>query len=306
MSQATQTPEASTGSPPDPSPRGRAYYELTKPGIAGFVAITAGVSHYVAAQGRPDVAPILLTIVGTGLATGGALALNQYVEREVDGRMKRTRNRPLPSGRLRPQQALAFGTFLLGVGIALLAALVGLLPAFLTALAGAAYIGVYTPLKTRSYLATLAGAIPGALPALIGWSAATGELALGGWVLFGIYFLWQLPHVLSLAWLLREDYEAVGFFLAPPTDPDGTRLGRHMVLHSISLLLLSVTPTLLGLTGWIYAGGAVLLSLAMLVASATAAGEMTLTRVRKVFVGSLLYQPFLLLLFLVDTVPPAG
>ena len=167
-----------------------AYYELTKPGIAGFVAITAGVSFFVAAAGRPAVMLILFTLVGTGIATGGALALNQYVEREVDGRMKRTRTRPLPSGRLQPSQALTFGILLLAVGTAVLGATVGWLPALLTALSAAAYIGVYTPLKTRSYLATLAGAIPGALPALIGWSAATGGLEAGGWLLFGIFFLW--------------------------------------------------------------------------------------------------------------------
>lgn len=309
MSELTTTPETGTetedASSPSRGPAG-AYYELTKPGIAGFVAVTAGVSHYVAAGGRPDVLPILVTLVGTGIATGGALALNQYVEREVDARMKRTRNRPLPSGRLEPARALAFGAGLMGVGIAVLGALVGLLPAVFTALAGAAYIGVYTPMKTRSYLATLAGAVPGALPALIGWSAATGGVQTGAWVLFGIYFLWQLPHVLSLAWLLREDYRAVGFYLAPPADPEGERLGMHMVYHSISLLFLSIAPTLLGLTGMIYAVGAGLLSLAMLVLAVRAAREMSMNRVRKVFVASLLYQPLLLLLLLVNTTVPGG
>ncbi|HSG48783.1 MAG TPA: heme o synthase [Longimicrobiales bacterium] len=281
-----------------------AYYELTKPGIAGFVAITAGVSYFVAAGGRPDLLPVLYTLVGTGLATGGALALNQYVEREVDGRMKRTRNRPLPSGRLRPGQALSFGVLLVGLGVALLAGTVGLLPAFITVVSAAAYIGVYTPLKSRSYLATLAGAVPGALPGLIGWSAATGGVEAGGWVLFGIYFLWQLPHVLALAWLLREDYQAVGFFLAPPSDPQGRRIGKHMVYHSISLLFLSLAPTLLGLTGVLYLGGAALLSLGMLGVAIVAARDMSLRRVRRVFLGSILYQPVLLLLLLLDTLPP--
>lgn len=281
-----------------------AYYELTKPGIAGFVAITAGVSYYVAAQGRPQVLPVLFTLLGTGLATGGALALNQYVEREVDGRMKRTRSRPLPSGRLAPNQALAFGVLLLGVGIATLGATVGLLPAFITAVSAAAYIGIYTPLKTRSYLATLAGAVPGALPGLIGWSAATGGVETGGWILFGIYFLWQLPHVLSLAWLLRDDYQKVGFFLAPPSDPTGARIGKHMVYHSISLLLLSVAPTLVGLAGGIYLAGAVLLGGGMLAVCVVAAREMGIRQVRRVFLASILYQPLLLLLLLLDTTPP--
>jgi protoheme IX farnesyltransferase len=166
------------------------------------------------------------------------------------------------------------------------------------------YIGVYTPLKTRSYLATLVGAVPGALPGLIGWSAATGGVEAGGWILFGIYFLWQLPHVLALAWLLREDYQAVGFFLAPPTDPEGRRIGKHMVYHSISLFFLSLSPTLVGLTGGIYMAGAALLGLGMLGVASLAAREMNLRRVRQVFLGSILYQPLLLLLLLLDTLPP--
>lgn len=299
------SPVESTRPPPHPGLLG-AYYELTKPGIAGFVAITAGVSYFVAAGGTPDLLRVFATLVGTGLATGGALALNQYVERDVDARMKRTRYRPLPSGRLQPSQALAFGVMLLGVGIGVLGATVGLLPAFLTTLSAAAYIGVYTPLKTRSYLATLAGAVPGALPGLIGWSAATGGVEAGGWILFGIYFLWQLPHVLALAWLLREDYQSVGFFLAPPTDPEGHRIGRHMVYHSISLLFLSLAPSLVGLTGGLYLAGAAILSLGMLGIAAVAARDMNIRRVRQVFLGSLVYQPVLLLLLLVDTVPPGS
>lgn len=279
------------------------YYELTKPGIAGFVAITAGVSHFVAASGRPDLLPVLATLVGTGVATGGALALNQYVEREVDGRMKRTRLRPLPSGRLEPGQALFFGCALLLVGVAALWLTVGELPAFLTALSAALYIGAYTPLKSRSYQATLVGAVPGAIPGLIGWSAATGGLERGAWILFGIYFLWQLPHVLGLAWILREDYQKVGFFLAPPSDPDGRRIGRHMVYHSISLLLMSLVPTLVGMTGTIYLAGAAVLGVGMLATSAVAAQEMTLRNARRVFLASILYQPLLLLLLLIDTTP---
>jgi protoheme IX farnesyltransferase len=306
MSGTPSDTKVETSRPPPHPGLLTAYYELTKPGIAGFVAITAGVSYFVGASARPEFLPVLATLFGTGLATGGALALNQYVEREVDARMKRTRSRPLPSGRLRPNQALSFGILLLGVGISLLAATVGILPAFLTTVSAAAYIGVYTPLKTRSYMATLAGAVPGALPGLIGWSAATGGLEPGGWVLFGIYFLWQLPHVLALAWLLREDYQAVGFFLAPPTDPEGRRIGKHMVYHSISLLFLSLVPTLLGLTGRIYLVGAALLSLSMLTVAALAARRMSLRRVRQVFLGSILYQPLLLLLMLLDTIPPSS
>jgi protoheme IX farnesyltransferase len=282
--------------------RASSYYELTKPGIAGFVTILAGVSFYVGARGRAEMLPIMNTLFGTALATAGALALNQWLEREVDARMARTRARPLPSGRMEPREALAFGGLLLAVGVGYLAATVGWLPAFFAALSAAAYLLAYTPLKSRSYLATLVGAFPGAFPALIGWTAATGRVDLGAIVLFGIAFLWQLPHVLALAWLLREDYARVGFFLTPPTDPDGARIGRHMVYHSVSLLLLSAFPSLLGLTGAIYLAGAMALGLAMLGLASLAAATMTAPRARRVFLFSLLYQPFLMALLLLDTV----
>ena len=278
------------------------YYELTKPGIAGYVAMTAGVCYYVASGGDAALGPALHTILGTVLGTAGALALNQYVERDVDAKMHRTRARPLPSGRVEPRNALVFGSVLLAAGVIWLLVTVGWLPAAFTAFSAAAYLWLYTPLKSRSYLATLVGAVPGAFPALIGWTAATGAVTLGGLVLFGIAFLWQLPHVLGLAWLLKEDYERAGFFLTPPSDPSGKRIGRHMVYHSISLLLLSAFPTLLGLTGTIYLAGAVLLGLAMLWITGAAAADMNRHRARRVFLASLLYQPALLALMLVDTV----
>ena len=284
--------------------RATSYYELTKPGIAVFVTILAGVSFFVASQGRPDLFQLLNTMLGTALATAGALALNQYAERDVDARMNRTRARPLPSGRMEPREALGFGALLLALGVAYLAGAVSWIPALLTAFSAAAYLLVYTPLKSRSYMATLVGAVPGAFPALIGWTAATGRVELGGIVLFGIAFLWQLPHVLALAWLLKEDYARVGFFLTPPTDPSGARIGRHMVYHSVSLLLLSGFPTLLGLAGAIYLAGAAVLGFAMLALAGAAAAGMTRAHARRVFLFSLLYQPLLLGLLLLDTTRP--
>ena len=291
-----------------PAPRGKsetvgALYELTKPGIAAYVMITAGVAYYVAARGQVDVLPVIHTLLGVALGTAGALALNQYVERDVDALMTRTRTRPLPSGRLKPGEALAFGWGLLVAGLVYLGITVGWLPSVLTAASAAAYILAYTPLKTRSYLATLVGAVPGAFPALIGWSAATGTVEFGAVVLFCIAFLWQLPHVLALAWLLREDYARVGFFMSPPTDPEGVRIGRHMVYHSVSLLGISGLPTLLGMTGWIYLVGALVLGLITLGISVAAATGMTRLRARRVFFWSLLYQPGLMALLLVDTLP---
>ncbi len=289
----------------DPTPaRGKvgALYELTKPGIAFYVMMTAGVSYYVASGGAAEVLPILHTLVGVALGTAGALALNQYVERDVDAIMTRTKRGPLPSGRLRPGEALAFGWALLVAGLIYLGLTVGWLPSVLTAASAAAYILAYTPLKTRSYLATLVGAVPGAFPALIGWSAATGTMEFGGVILFCIAFLWQLPHVLALAWILREDYARVGFFLSPPTDPAGVRIGRHMVYHSVSLLVVSGFPTFLGLTGSVYLTGALVLGLVTLGFSVSAAVEMRQARARRVFLWSLAYQPALLLLLVIDTV----
>ena len=296
------TREAGPSSPAAGIPRLSAFYELTNPGITAFVVITTGVSFYVASAGYPAVLTLLHTLLGTLLGTGGALALNQYVEREVDARMVRTRSRPIPSGRMRPREALAFGALMLAVGVGYLWALVGWLPALLTAASAAAYLWAYTPLKSRSYLATLVGAVPGALPALIGWSAATGRIELGAMVLFAIAFLWQLPHVLALAWLLREDYERAGFFMTPPTDASGVRIGRHMVYHCSSLLLVSIFPSLLDLTGRVYMGGALVLGVLMLALTSAAASEMTRQRARRVFLGSLLYQPLLLGLMVLDTV----
>ncbi|TVP55773.1 MAG: protoheme IX farnesyltransferase [Gemmatimonadales bacterium] len=284
--------------------RVRAYYELTKPGIAVFVMMTAGVSFYVGAAGMIVLLPLVHTLIGTVVATAGALALNQYIEREVDARMKRTRNRPLPSQRLAPLEALVFGLLLIVAGCVHLWITVGGLPALLTLASAVVYNFVYTPLKSRSYLATFAGAFPGAMPALIGWSAATGGVSLGALVLFAIAFLWQLPHVLALAWLLRADYGRAGFYLSPP-DPEGRLIGGKMVLYSAILIPVSLAPTLIGITGWIYFGGAIVLGLAVLWWSIQALGDMQKSgAVRKVFLSSLAYQPLLLALMALDTVRP--
>jgi heme o synthase len=281
----------------------RAFYELTKPGIAGFVMITTGVSYWVGSRGTAELVPVLHTLLGTVLATAGALALNQYLEREVDSRMVRTRRRPVPSGRLRPWEALAFGLILIGGGCLYLFLTVGWLPAALTLFSAIAYNFIYTPLKSRSYAATLAGAIPGAMPALIGWSAATGTVTLGGLVLFGIAFLWQLPHVLALAWLLREDYARAGFLLTPPADPEGKVIARQMGLYTGLLVPLSLVPTLIQLTGWIYFAGALFLGCVLFFWTVKAGTTMDRGPIRKVFLGSLAYQPLLLGFMLIDTVP---
>lgn len=282
----------------------RAYYELTKPGIAGYVTVTAGVSAFVATRGHLELGLALHTMAGTGVATAGALALNQYVERGVDAVMVRTRNRPIPSGRLTPREGLVFGALLLAAGLAWLALFAGWLPAAVATLSAAAYHGAYTPLKTRSHVATLAGGVPGALPALIGWTAATGSVSAGGLALFAIAYAWQLPHVLGLAWMLREDYARVGFKLIPVGEPGARIVGRHMVAWLVVLILVSGLPTYLGYTGRVYLVGALTASVVYLVVGMGAARNLTDRAARKVFFGSLIYHPILLGLMLVNTVRP--
>jgi heme o synthase len=292
MDQAEPRPEA------EPSSRVRAFYELTKPGIAGYVMITAGASAFVASRGTLGLGLALHTMIGTGLATAGALSLNQYVEREPDAVMQRTRHRPLPTGRVAPMEALAFGAALLMGGLVWLTWALGSLPALLTAASGLMYHGVYTPLKTRSYVATLTGAIPGALPMLIGWTAVTDTIDVGGMALFAIGYLWQLPHVLGLAWMLREDYARVGFSLIPPGG--GRSIGRQMVASTVLLIPVSLIPTGLGYTGLPYAIGATLLGVGFAATAFAAARDLTDERARRVFLTSLLYHPLLLGLMVLD------
>lgn len=284
------------------SSRLRAYYELTKPGIAGYVMITAGVSAVVASHGTISLPTAVHTMVGTGLATGGALSLNQYVEREADALMERTRGRPIPTGRVDPMEALAFGTFLLMGGLVYLALSLGALPALITAASGLMYHLVYTPLKTRSPIATLAGAVPGALPMLIGWTAVTGAVDRGGLAMFAIGYLWQLPHVLGLAWMLRADYDRVGFKLVPSGGARST--GRQMVGSTALLVPVSWLPTLFGYTRTPYLVGATVLGIGFLGAAVWATRDLTQMRARRVFLISLLYHPLLLGLMLFDTFRP--
>lgn len=278
----------------------RAYFELTKPGITAYVMITAGVSAAVATAGRMGLLTIAHAVVGTGLATAGALALNQYAERDVDAVMMRTRSRPLPSGRVRPGQGLRLGVALLVGGLVYLGATSGWLPAALAALSAFAYLAVYTPLKRHSYAATLAGAVPGAMPVLIGWAAATGALAAGAFVLFAIAYLWQLPHVLGLAWMLRDDYERVGFKLIP--QGGARQVGGHMIAATLLLLPVSLTPTLLGITGRWYFGGALVASLGLVAVAVSTARDMSEAGARKLFLASLVYHPVLLAFMLFDAV----
>jgi protoheme IX farnesyltransferase len=280
----------------------RSLYELTKPGIAAYVVLLTAACAYVAGRGQAEWLLLVHLSVGVAVATAGSLALNQYIEREVDSRMRRTRTRPLPEKRITPRTALVFSLLMFGGGCLYLGVTVGWLPAALTLASGLAYDFVYTPMKSRSYLATLAGAIPGAVPALIGWSATAGDLSQGAWVLFGIAYLWQMPHVLGLVWVLKADYKEAGFRLSPPSDPDGRVIGLHMILYSATLVPVSILPTVIGLTGGVYFIGALALGLWLVWLCVLAWRSMTKASARRVFLASLAYQPALLALLLFDTV----
>jgi len=229
----------------------------------------------------------------------GAMALNQYLERDLDGRMARTRLRPLPDGRLAPVEALAFGVATTAAGLTILTFLVNPLAGAVEAVTVASYLFVYTPLKVRTSLSTVAGAIPGALPPVAGWVAARGSFGAGAAALFAILFLWQLPHFLALAWMYREDYRKAGIVVLPSSDPDGSMTGRQMVANLLALLPASLLPCLAGIAGTAYFVGAVLLSVGFLAFGIAFALNRSQARARRVFLASLAYLPALLTLLAV-------
>ena len=275
--------------------------ELTKPKITLLVAVTTAAGFLLGAQGGA-VAPLLLlhALAGTALVASGAAALNQVLERDTDARMRRTAGRPLPAGRLHPDVALAWGVGLVLAGLAYLAVGVNLLTALVGAVSAALYVFAYTPLKRVSSLATLVGAVPGALPPVMGWTAVRDNLEPGAWALFGILFLWQLPHFLSIAWLYRDDYAQGGFPMLSVADPDGRRTARQAVLYGAALVPVSLLPSVLGLTGTAYFVGALALSLAFLGCSVAFAAARTPARARRLLLASVLYLPAILLVMLID------
>ncbi len=273
---------------------------LTKPRVVAMVLVTTLVGYDVGLTGSPDYVRMIHLLIGTLLAAGGTMALNQYWEREVDARMDRTRARPLPAGRLQPLEALGFGVALTMLGTAFLAALVGAVAALVTTATAVLYLFAYTPLKGRTALCTLVGAVPGALPPVAGWAAARGDVAAGAWVLFGILFLWQLPHTLSIARLYREDYARAGVRVLPVVDPNGASTERQILLACLGLLAVSLLPTVIGWTGPIYLAGALVLGLAFAAIGMAQTLVPSARSARRVLLASLLYLPLLLGLLAFD------
>ena len=275
---------------------------LTKPRVVLMVLVTTVVGYYVGLTGAPDYVRLVHLLIGTMLAAGGTLALNQYWERDVDARMERTRVRPLPDGRLSPLEALVFAGAVTLAGLGYLGAFVGPLVMLVTAVTTALYLFAYTPLKLRTPLCTIIGAVPGALPPVTGWVASREAFGLGAWVLFGILFLWQLPHTLAIARLYRDDYARAGVRLLPVVDADGTSTGRQIVTGCLALLAVSLLPTLIGLAGPLYFVGAFLLGAAFVAIGARQALAPSAGSARRVLFASLLYLPILLTLLAIDKV----
>jgi protoheme IX farnesyltransferase len=274
------------------------WLELTKPRITLLVVFTALVGFVTAAQAPGWSALLVAALAGTALVAAGASALNQVLERATDALMHRTRNRPIPAGRIRPAEATLFGALLTGAGLGLLGALCGPLSALVAFATWASYLFLYTPLKRRTHLATLVGAVPGALPPVIGWAAASGRLEPGAFILFAIVFLWQIPHFLAIAWLYRDDYERGGLQVLPVIDREGVLTGRQAVIHSVALLVVSLAPVAAGLGGTLYLGGAVVLGVALTLAALRLARARDMGAARFLFLASVLYLPALTSLLL--------
>jgi len=277
-----------------------AYLELIKPRIVTMVLVTTAIGYFLGGQGFQDIVSLLLTLVGTGLAAGGSAALNNYVERDIDVHMPRTRNRVLPAGKVEPAHVLAFGILLVLGGVSILAWLVNLLAAFLVLLTAFLYVLVYTPLKKQTWLNTPIGAIPGALPPMVGWAAAANELSAGAWVLFAILFVWQHPHFYAIAWMYREDYRLAGFKMLSVVDPSGKRVFKQAILFSMALIPVSMSLTWLGITGSIYMFGAVVAGAGMLATCVLMWNTRSVQAARRVLLASVMYLPTLLALIVVD------
>ena len=280
--------------------RGADFLSLTKPRLNSLVLATSVAAYYLGDGHRLPWLQLLHTIVGTALVAGSASALNQLWEKDTDRLMRRTRRRPLPDARLHPQDALWFGIALAAVGLAELTLGVNRLTAVVAALTLASYVFAYTPLKIRTSLSTIVGAVPGALPAVIGWTAATDSLSLGGWVLFGIVFMWQMPHFLALAWMFRDDYANAGIPLLPVIQPDGRTTGHQVVLYSAALIPVSLLPLAVGIASAYYLVGAITLGAILMVLSLEFAQSRSMPAARRLFYGTIIYLPLLWVALLAD------
>jgi protoheme IX farnesyltransferase len=284
------------------------FVALTKPRITWLILMSTGIGFFFGLQDRTGIgawtwAELLIfvyTVIGTALIASGTAALNQWFERDADSKMRRTENRPLPAKKLTPRAAVWFGISLAAAGFAGLALLVNPLSGLLGLFTLSAYLFVYTPLKQRTSLSTVVGALPGAVPPMIGFAAASGHLNLQAWALFAILFLWQFPHFLAIAWMYREDYARAGILMLPVVEPDGQSTSRQIVAYASTLIPVSLLPTLLGMTGRWYLAGALVLGGWFLYAGVRVAFNRTLVNARKVLLVSVIYLPLMYGLMILD------
>ena len=280
-----------------------AYVNLAKPDVTFLVIMTTVAGFYAGSRGPLDWALLAHTVLGTTMVAVGTAALNHFAERESDKHMRRTASRPLPSGVIEPAQAFWFGAALIMAGTVYLGLFSTFLAGLLALLTSALYLGVYTPLKTKTSFATLIGAIPGALPPLIGWAAAHGSLSLGGWILFAILFFWQFPHFLAIAWMYREDYARAGIQMLPVVAPSGDRTYRQIIGTAAVLVPVSLLPSVVGITGVGYFFGALILGLGLFQMCLWADRTRTNARAKWLMHATVIYIPLLLGFMIVDRIP---
>jgi protoheme IX farnesyltransferase len=274
---------------------GAVYADLVKARLTTLVLLTTLVGFYAGFQGPMNYLLMFHALFGTALVASGAAALNQLLEREYDARMRRTAGRPLPSGRLQPVTVMLFGGVCSLVGTVYLALLVNPLTSVLGAISLVSYLFIYTPLKRLTWWNTAVGAIPGALPPLMGWAAARGELSAGGWALFAILAFWQLPHFFAIAWIYKDEYAKAGFKMLPGVDPDGSRTAQQAVSHTLGLLVVSLAPFVLHLAGKIYLVAAILLGGFYLWRAIQFGRKLDVSSAKLLFFASIIYLPLLLL-----------
>lgn len=273
--------------------RSAAYIELTKPRITFLIVLTSAAGFCLGSRGAVNYLTFTNAMIGIALLSSGIATLNQFIERDLDGLMRRTESRPLPSGRLLPSEALWFGIALTVAAELYLALSVNTLTAVLGMTVIAGYLFMYTPLKTRTSLSTAVGAFPGAMPPLMGWAAARGEIDIAAWVLFAILFLWQFPHFLAIAWMYREDYGRAGIRMLPVVEPDGRVTGQQIILYALMLVPVSLLPWFLGISGRFYLFAALILGLLFLASSIRAAFSKSNQHARQLLLASVLYLPLL-------------
>jgi protoheme IX farnesyltransferase len=278
------------------------FADLTKARLTALVLLTTLVGFYLGWRGTMDYLLMFDVLAATALVASGASALNQLLEREYDAKMRRTQNRPLPSGRLQPTTVMLFGGITSVAGLVYLALAVNLLSSVLGAVTLVSYIFIYTPLKRVTWINTLVGAIPGALPPLMGWSAARNELSGEGWALFAILAFWQLPHFFAIAWMYRDEYAKAGFVMLPNVDADGSRTAHQSVGNTLALLLASLFPFAWHISGKFYLGTALVLGAGFLYYAIQFSRQLTHARARQLFLASIIYLPLLLAALVLDKV----